>query len=429
MNGRNQEIGGLGQVSASAPGSLELSNRVRLERALIRVRWFGAAFALFQIYSGTSLPCPAGSTLADQPVLPGGGSCEALFVRPFGYGLGFALLAINLAAFVWLRTGKGKGIRSLGLTMFLVDHLFLIAYCWMFSNNVNSTAWVMLYILPLEGATRYGLPGSLSSLGLLAVEETLRDIWRQSVWAYPFHFVPDTTFRIGIMAIIGVVGGIMARNLRLQTREVERRADVMQELAQRETEARRELNAIQRAMIAGVSTGDFSEAMNKLVQVIAETLGYQRLCIGIIDGSPSERVLTFVAGFGYPKQMSGISVPLTEGVCGPVASSGKPILISDLADHPDLMLHMPDSRSEMAVPLRVGDHIIGVMNAESTEPGSFGDDDLAKLHRMAVQVAVIIENAKVLAKETEAVGRLTELDVMKSDFIAITSHELRTPLT
>ncbi|MBN1978600.1 MAG: GAF domain-containing protein, partial [Anaerolineae bacterium] len=63
--------------------------------------------------------------------------------------------------------------------------------------------------------------------------------------------------------------------------------------------------------------------------------------------------------------------------------------------------HLPDTRSEMALPLVVGDDLLGAVTVQSTEEAAFDDDDITSLQAMADHLAVAIRNAQLL-KELEA---------------------------
>jgi GAF domain-containing protein len=67
-------------------------------------------------------------------------------------------------------------------------------------------------------------------------------------------------------------------------------------------------------------------------------------------------------------------------------------------DNPDL----PGTRSEMALPLRVRDEIIGVLDVQSSEPAAFSDEDVAVLMAMADQLAVAVSNAQLFQQAQDS---------------------------
>ena len=89
---------------------------------------------------------------------------------------------------------------------------------------------------------------------------------------------------------------------------------------------------------------------------------------------------------------------------------------------------LPETRSEMAVPMIVGDKVIGVFDVQSDTVGHFTDADANIYTTLASQVAVALQNARLYVEQAATVTQLRELDRLKSSFLANMSHELRTPL-
>ena len=105
------------------------------------------------------------------------------------------------------------------------------------------------------------------------------------------------------------------------------------------------------------------------------------------------------------------------GIVGYVTSTGNPRIALDTGsdavyfDNPDL----PDTHSELALPLRVGTTIVGALDVQSTKPNAFTEEDVEVLSILADVVSVAIENARlfdesqrVLAEAQTAFGEFTQ---------------------
>jgi len=67
--------------------------------------------------------------------------------------------------------------------------------------------------------------------------------------------------------------------------------------------------------------------------------------------------------------------------------------------------HLPHTRSEMALPLMLGDEVIGALTVQSTEEAAFSEDDITSLQAMADQLAVAINNAMLHAENQRLLAR------------------------
>lgn len=104
------------------------------------------------------------------------------------------------------------------------------------------------------------------------------------------------------------------------------------------------------------------------------------------------------------------------GLVGYVTSTGKPRVALDTGadaiffNNPDL----PETRSEITLPLRAGEEIIGALDVQSTEPDAFHQEDIQVLSTLADQVSIAIENAR---QHEETRKALAESDSLSKQFI------------
>ena len=94
----------------------------------------------------------------------------------------------------------------------------------------------------------------------------------------------------------------------------------------------------------------------------------------------------------------------TGSINGRAAVEKRTVVISDTAEsatfHPNPLL--PDTRGEMAVPLIVGEKVVGVLDMQSNQPGALNEEALPAFEALAGQLAVAIQNATLVAEAQEA---------------------------
>jgi len=96
------------------------------------------------------------------------------------------------------------------------------------------------------------------------------------------------------------------------------------------------------------------------------------------------------------------------GIVGDTTHSGKPHIALDVGEDRAHFAHpyLPDTRSEMALPLKIGDEIIGALDVQSVEEGAFDEEDITILGVLADQLAVAIRNSQLLAEVQLTVKQL-----------------------
>jgi signal transduction histidine kinase/CheY-like chemotaxis protein len=110
-----------------------------------------------------------------------------------------------------------------------------------------------------------------------------------------------------------------------------------------------------------------------------------------------------VRGEGVDTLLPG-EVVIGEGPIGRVAATGEPLAIMDLAVHPGLDPAPRESaarlgmRAGLAVPVRAGDRLVGVLSALTSQAAAFSDDDVAVASTFAAQAGIALENSRLYAE-------------------------------
>jgi signal transduction histidine kinase/DNA-binding response OmpR family regulator len=98
------------------------------------------------------------------------------------------------------------------------------------------------------------------------------------------------------------------------------------------------------------------------------------------------------------------------GITATVARSGEPLYVPDVQEDPRYAAMETANRSELAVPLKVKDRVIGVLSVASAEVDAFTPEDEQLLSTLSAQAAVAIENAWLYQEERRRAGELAVLN-------------------
>lgn len=107
-----------------------------------------------------------------------------------------------------------------------------------------------------------------------------------------------------------------------------------------------------------------------------------------------------------PEERRTVQVPVGRGVTGRVYATGEALMVEDVHAFVDYIRGSNEAASELAVPLRFSNRIVGVLDLERTEKGAFSQHDLDLLTVFASQAAVAIENARLYSREQRHVYEL-----------------------
>ena len=121
------------------------------------------------------------------------------------------------------------------------------------------------------------------------------------------------------------------------------------------------------------------------------------------------RRLEMVRSVGYDEVAAdNFSLPVGEGISGWVASVGLPAFVEDLSRDSRYVPGVHGAVSEIAVPLKRGDQIVGVLDIESTRPLSMETFDAGLLALFTSQCASALHNAYLLAQVSESKAELEQ---------------------
>ena len=347
------------------------------------------------------------------------------FVEAFSGPIGYSLVALLLTYFI----SRTKWYRA---AIFLFSFSFsALAYVSILDqgNSAEYGTLILIYVpLSLIVASSFVSAPAVFLLVGLNIGAYL------SIQALGVELPENIGAQAGIITVIGVVLMLLTnfrnntekirlteiqetnRELESLSNELEQRVETRtQELmaANQQTSRRSEqLTAIAELARSLTDIQDIESLLPAITNFVSQRLGYYHTGIFLNDDNQTYAVLRAANSEGGQKMLArGHRLRIgEEGIVGYAIKTGKPRIALDVGadsvyfDNPDL----PETRSEMALPLRLGSEYIGALDIQSTEANAFSTEDMSVFTTLADQIAVAIQNARLLLKSQSALRDVEE---------------------
>ena len=326
---------------------------------------------------------------------------------------GFEQLELNgRSLFVAYAPLKSTG-WSLGSVIEAQDVLAAIGTLQAELNN-NARVLVLSRILPISAivfvlVTLLGL--FLTNRLVVPIQQLAAEAQKIGEGEWDINLPPTTNDEIGVLARAFQV---MAEQIHGFIRELEKRvAERTRDLERRNTQ----LQVAAEIAREATAIHDLDELLELAVNLIRGRFGFYHAGIFLLDEKNEYAVLNAATGEAGREMLSrGHRLKIGQvGMVGYATASGQARIALDVEHDPAHYKNplLPETRSEMTLPLKVGERIIGALDVQSQYSNAFTEDDIAIMQVMADQLAIAIENARLIQQSQE---NLRQLEILYGNY-------------
>lgn len=337
------------------------------------------------------------------------------------------LTAILITIAIMLYISRQGYVKTASL-LFVISVWIGLSYLTWVADGIRDVAFFGYFIPIIMAGLLLGWQGAISfavlsilSGWVLAYAETTRMF--VPTLDQPLSFARDMT---GIFILTGILIYLTINNLQdalnrsrstahqlsVSNQELnELRVDLEKRVETRTSELEkraRQLEAVSRVARTIASVQDIDTLLPDITRLVSQQFGFYHVGIFLIEQANDWAVLRAANSEGGKRMLNrrhSLRVD-PNSIVGYTISIGEPRIALDVGvdsvyfDNPDL----PETRSEMALPLRLGTRVIGALDVQSTQTNAFTQEDLTILSTLADQVSIAIENARLFGEARDALA-------------------------
>jgi PAS domain S-box-containing protein len=155
-----------------------------------------------------------------------------------------------------------------------------------------------------------------------------------------------------------------------------------------------ELAILNEVALVTAVTVNIDDLLYQTTQTIRARLAWDSFGFVLID-EVSQTLFPHASYYGVTPARLHAPIPIAHSITGLVVESGEPVIVPNVCHEARYWVGNEAIRSEVAVPLQVDNHVIGVINAESIEPDAFCEDDVRFLTTLAALIGATIVRVRL----------------------------------
>ena len=338
------------------------------------------------------------------------------------------ILAIIVVTIAFMLYIARKGYVKAASLLLVAAVWIALSYLTWVADGIRDVAFFGYFIpivmasllLGWQGAIGFTFISILSGWALAYAETTQRFT---PTLDEPLNFARDMT---GILVLTGILIYLTLNNLRdalnrsrltaqdlsVSNRQLnELRIALEQRVEERTVELKKralQLEAVSSVARTIASVQDIDTLLPNITRLVSQQFGFYHVGIFLVDEAHKFAILRASNSEGGMRMLNRQHRLALDphSIVGYCTSSGEPRIALDVGtdavffNNPDL----PETRSEMALPLRVPGRVIGALDVQSTETNAFSPEDINVLTTLADQIAIAIENAYLFGEARNALN-------------------------
>ncbi|GAB4479583.1 MAG: hypothetical protein OHK0031_00010 [Anaerolineales bacterium] len=271
------------------------------------------------------------------------------------------------------------------------------------ADTLRSTLWAILLLLPVFALMGWFIGGRLAD----PISRLTEGALRITSGDFSYRTEASTNDEVGQLSeafnemarkVDDLVSGLEQR-VQERTAELEQQTSALDELSQEQQRRAAELQTVAQVGRAITSVQSLQELLPRIARVVSAQFGFYHVGIFLLSDDGKYAVLSAANSEGGQRllEKSHRMRVGESGMVGYVTSSGNPRIALDtdqdqvFAKNPEL----PETRSEMTLPLKIGAQIIGALDVQSEKVNAFNARDVEILSILADQVSVALQNARL----------------------------------